>query len=167
MIRRFIPLLLLCATAVHAAKDPGTARLKSLPFTEEELHCLSQNVYFEARDQPFDGQVAVAFVAMNRAFSPHFPQNLCSVIKQGGTRRHRCQFSWYCDGKSDRPREKDAWRQAQTVAYTVALGYSLLSDPTKGALFYHAEYVRPKWRFKLQKTASIHHHIFYRFKTKK
>lgn len=154
--------LALLACNVHAAK-----RSTDQQFTADELYCLTQNVYFEARNQPFQGQVAVTFVVLNRAHSKDYPSDLCDVVRQGGTKKHRCQFSWYCDGKPDDPEDAEAWRKAMLVAYTTALGYNLLSDPTKGALFYHADYVRPEWRLRLQKTTKIDRHIFYRYKAKK
>jgi N-acetylmuramoyl-L-alanine amidase len=93
----------------------------------EALVCLALNVYHEARDQPFIGQVAVAQVVMNRVRDDRYPDNVCDVVKQGPTYawkqdfpvRHRCQFSWYCDGKSDKTHDTAAWDKAMTIAQGV------------------------------------------------
>ena len=105
------------------------------------LMCMALNIYFEARNQDWDGQLAVAHVVQNRVLDSRFPNTHCSVIKDGGERRHQCQFSWYCDGKSDAPRDVRAWRNAMQVARS----FWKYEDPTNGALFYHADYVQPRW----------------------
>ena len=105
------------------------------------LMCLALTIYFEARGEDFQSQVAVGHVVMNRVKSPNFPNTICEVTTEGGEYRHRCQFSWYCDGLSDDPKEQLAWRQSIFVAAAVPL----LPDKTKGALWYHADYVKPNW----------------------
>lgn len=105
------------------------------------LMCMALNIYFEARNQDFEAQLAVAHVVENRVMSSQFPNSHCGVIMDGGELRHRCQFSWYCDGKSDVPRNEEAWKSAVRVAAS----YWKYSDPTNGALWYHADYVSPSW----------------------
>ena len=81
------------------------------------ITCLAQNIYFEARDQPTIGQRAVAEVVLNRVHDPRWPDTVCEVIREGPTYswkqdypiKHRCQFSWYCDGLSDKPKDQRAW----------------------------------------------------------
>ena len=80
------------------------------------LMCMALNIYFDARNQDWDGQLAVAHVVQNRVLDSRFPNTHCSVIQDGGERRHQCQFSWYCDGKSDDPLDVLAWRNAMQVA---------------------------------------------------
>ena len=140
----------------------------------EAIVCLALNAYFEARNQDIKGQIAVSQVVMNRVESEYYPDTVCEVVFQGPTRpkwsnpdelipvRHRCQFSWYCDGKSDEPKEKDAWRQAMNVAWAVYHGN--LDDQVDGALWYHAYYVNPEWASHKQETALIGDHIFYGWK---
>ena len=121
--------------------------------------CLALNVYHEARSDDMTGQYAVAQVVINRVQSSKFPNDVCSVIKQSrddGT----CQFSWYCDGKSDKPREPYAWAYAQMVAADVILGETV--DITEGATHYHANYVRPYWADKLEYTVTYGSHLFYK-----
>jgi spore germination cell wall hydrolase CwlJ-like protein len=131
--------------------------------------CLALNVYHEARDQPFIGQVAVAQVVMNRVHDKRYPDTVCEVVKQGPTYswtddfpvRYRCQFSWYCDGKSDTPHDSSAWEQARLIAYGVYSGN--IYDLVEGATHYHATYVHPEWAETKTKIAQIGEHIFYRW----
>lgn len=125
-----------------------------------EIGCLAQNIYFEARLEPEDGRRAVAHVVLNRAADPRWPDAPCAVITQGYPEAGAlCQFSWYCDGKSNRPRRDASWRDARRLAQRVYWGRS--QDPTGGALWYHADYVRPVWRHALRRGPKIGRHIFY------
>ena len=126
----------------------------------EELYCLAKNIYFESRNQPKIGKIAVAQVTLNRVQSDKFPNTVCEVIYQGGERRNRCQFSWYCDGKKDEPTNGPAWDESVYLALLV-YGDGFL-DVTEGALWYHATYVSPSWAEHYQKTVRINNHIFYR-----
>jgi spore germination cell wall hydrolase CwlJ-like protein len=125
-----------------------------------EVRCLALNIYFEARSEPELGQRAVAHVVMNRVAHPGYPDTVCEVIQQGGEERlHRCQFSWWCDGQSDRPVNRKAWEQALRLAHEVFFGIS--EDSTDGALWYHATYVKPYWSEILLRGDKIGRHIFY------
>ena len=131
-----------------------------------ELGCLALNTYFEARGEPDEGKEAVAHVVMNRVASERYPDTICDVIQQGGElRRNRCQFSWWCDGRSDKPRNKKEWQKSAELALSVYWGRS--DDPTAGALWYHAEYVKPYWRKHFERGPKIGQHIFYRPQGKK
>ncbi len=126
----------------------------------EEIHCLAKNIYFEARSEPDLGKLAVGHVVLNRVDDPRFPTSVCGVVEQGGEKvRNRCQFSWWCDGLSDEPRNLRAWEYSQALARSVYWGYSV--DPTSGALWYHAEYVQPRWSKSLNRGPKIGRHIFY------
>lgn len=131
-----------------------------LTAVQAELQCLAQNIYFEARSEPLEGKLAVGHVVLNRMADERFPEKECAVIRQGGDRRlHRCQFSWWCDGRSDTPRNAQAWQEAMVLATLIKAG--LVPDPTKGALWYHADYVNPGWAVRLGKSVHIGRHIFY------
>ena len=114
----------------------------------EGILCVALNVYFEARSEEFLGKVAVGSVVMNRVESPIFPDNACDVVYQAEylgqwPKRHRCQFSWFCDGLADIPRETEEWAEAVTIATWVhGIG---LPDITGGALWYHSNDVSPTW----------------------
>ncbi|MEY6431814.1 cell wall hydrolase [Thioalkalicoccus limnaeus] len=127
---------------------------------KRELECLALNIYHEARSEPKTGQIAVAAVTLNRVQSTIFPDSVCAVVKQGGPRLHRCQFSWYCDGKSDEPTERRAWDKARDLAYRSLLG--AFDDPTGGATHYHANYVDPHWAAVYEPTVQLGRHHFYR-----
>ncbi len=153
LITRLMPLAiaagLLAGTPAQAATDGNP-----------ELECLALNIYFEARSEPVEGKYAVGHVVMNRVANRRFPGSVCKVIRQGGeVRRNRCQFSWWCDGRSDRPRDRHAWAESRRIAALVYVGAS--NDPTDGALWYHADYVRPDWRADFQRGPKIGRHVFY------
>jgi len=120
---------------------------------EIAIMCLSLNIYFEARNQPLAGQVAVAQVTMNRVHSSDYPNDVCSVVYQ-----HK-QFSWYWDGKSDVPRDEEAWGRAQAVAQGVYAGSG--HAELEGVLFYHAVYTSPWWVSEMKLVTTIGDHIFY------
>lgn len=125
------------------------------------LICIAQTVYFEARDQPVAGQLAVAQVVVNRMESDGFPDDACEVVKQGGDfRKYRCHFSWYCDGKSDRPKNQKAWAQAQLIASAVLDGTRM--KELIGVTHYHANYVSPYWTDFMSAVTQVGDHIFYK-----
>ncbi len=122
-----------------------------------EQRCLAQAMYWEARGEGRDGMVAVSSVVLNRVEDERFPDTVCDVIYDGGE-TPPCQFSWWCDGKSDRPSNHIAWNQAVNLAHEILAIPP--DDPTGGALFYHATSIKTPWR--RQRTAQIGRHIFYR-----
>ena len=124
------------------------------------LDCLALNIYHEARGEPLEGKIAIAQVVMNRVGDPYFPAEVCDVVKQGGERpRDRCQFSWWCDGLSDRPDDAGAWEDSKGLAGQILAGG--LDDPTQGALWYHADHVTPAWQMDMVRQGKIGRHIFY------
>ena len=124
------------------------------------LVCLAMNVYHEARGEPVIGQYAVAQVVMNRVHSDRFPDDICKVIHQGFHKgRHKCQFSWYCDGKSDKAYDELAWARSLIVADNVFSGRVL--DVTSGSTHYHALSVKPYWSKEFKITATYGSHRFY------
>ena len=137
-----------------------------------DLDCLARNIYWEARSEPYHGMVAVAQVTLNRVEHKSFPDDICDVVYQGPTRaswkdssvyypiKHRCQFSWYCDGKSDHipSVNQTVFDRCYEVARQVLIEGKRLPG-LKQAVFYHADYVSPGWRY--PKLAKIGTHIFY------
>jgi N-acetylmuramoyl-L-alanine amidase len=125
----------------------------------ENLQCLAKNIYFEGRNQPWIGQVAIAQVTLNRVKSAAFPSTICEVVKQ--KKRNICQFSWYCDGKSDQPKDVKDYDKATDVAIQVYSG--TIPDVTEGSLWYHATYIRrPFWAYSMKEMVKINEHIFYK-----
>jgi spore germination cell wall hydrolase CwlJ-like protein len=140
---------------------------------EEQLQCLAKNIFFEARNQSIAGQVAVAWVTLNRVGAERFPDTICGVVHQanrdsaGNPIRHQCQFSWYCDGRSDRIPNNSiaqrAWEDAQLIAEVVLLDYARgRVSPVADATMYHAHYVSPYWAEDYELVDVIGDHIFYR-----
>ena len=149
--------LIVLATILAALVFPGEGKAD----VTEDLNCLALNIYFEARSEPLDGKLAVGHVVLNRAADKRFPSKICEVIKQGGEKRlNKCQFSWWCDGQSDKPVNARSWQESQALARLVY--WSTTEDPTNGALWYHADYVKPYWRTAYQQGPKIGRHIFYR-----
>lgn len=148
-----------------------------LPELEKQIECLALNIYHEARNESEAGKIAVALVTLNRRASDLFPNSVCGVVYEGRISKwhlensgkkvpikNACQFSWYCDGKSDKVYEPDKFEIARDIAYYVIKGYGRIKDITKGALWYHANYVNPNWADDYNKTVVIGTHIFYRQK---
>ena len=139
---------------------------------DKQHECLAKNIYFEARNEPFAGQFAVALVTLNRVNDSAFPDTICKVVYQGihtadgFPKRDRCQFSWYCDGNSDEVRNQRAWEVVQKTANLAMLQYSSIKaeglDYTEGARFYHTFEVNPRWSKVYPKVGRIGDHIFYR-----
>ena len=130
--------------------------------------CLALNTYHEAKNQSMIGQVATAQVVMNRVADSRYPNTVCEVVKQGPKYkgsdvpvRHKCQFSWFCDGKSDEPRNIKEYEEMLNFSLTMLSNSYILIDITDGALFYHADYVKPSWAKTKHRTTEIGDHIFY------
>jgi spore germination cell wall hydrolase CwlJ-like protein len=149
-----------------------TLPVQELVFDEEQLACAALNIYYEARNQSELGQIAVSQVVFNRAKEDFWPNNICDVVKQGSyttgrVSRHQCQFSWYCDGLSDRPKEFSTWQNALEVARYSYFAWTYGYDITEGSTNYHSSKVNPKWRndrgMKYVKT--VHDHHFYHWDT--
>jgi spore germination cell wall hydrolase CwlJ-like protein len=123
------------------------------------LTCMALNVYHEARAEPVEGQLAVAFVTMNRVGAEGFPDDVCSVVTQSNS--IVCQFSWVCDGNSITPRNAEAFRRALRVSIDALTGAA--EDPTHGATFFVSTRIkRPGWTSRLTQTAAIDGHVFFR-----
>jgi spore germination cell wall hydrolase CwlJ-like protein len=144
--------------AVQPTFDEAWLASLARPTTGPELSCLATAVYFEARGESVKGQAAVAEVVLNRAESGLFPSSICGVVKQSGN--GGCQFSFACDGKSDRIRDKAAWDAALRIAGAMMAGAP--RTLTDGATYFHTPAVRPDWSRRFERTAKIGYHIFYR-----
>lgn len=128
----------------------------------KELYVLSEAIYFEARSEHYHGQEAVAFVIMNRVTDEDFPSSIKDVVYQNSGKLHRCQFSYYCDGKSEHVKDIDAWNES--VISAIRVYYGMTSDHTLGATFYINPTVSRNKKFfeTLVKTKKIGSHVFYK-----
>jgi N-acetylmuramoyl-L-alanine amidase len=115
------------------------------------LTCMAVAIYFEARGEPIDGQMLVAETIINRVEDERWPDTVCEVVKQPH------QFSFYSDGKSDTPRDLEAYATAVLVASDALSGHHMYG----GALYYHTTAVKPVWRHDLQVLGQVGTHIFY------
>ena len=129
---------------------------------ENDLECLAENIYFEARGEPLDGQYAVAEVTLNRTRADHFPHTVCGVVHETrwdpSRRRFVADFSWTELGALS-PQDGPDWKQAMAVA---SAAYEDQHEPlVPGALFYHTTSVHPAWSRNRKAVATIGNHIFY------
>jgi len=148
--------ILLMSIAIAAQFGGADARAASL---KQERDCLALALYWEARGEGRQGMVAVGWVILNRVHSRDFPGTPCGVVRQGGE-RPPCQFSFWCDGKSDRPRNGRSWNLAQIISAELLLQPP--PDPTGGSLYFHTTGVRPSWMRTQTRTVQIGSHVFYR-----
>ena len=149
------------------------------------VECLTLNMYHEARNQGTAGLFAVSAVVLNRVNDSRFPNSICEVIYQGPVReswktrkyknlaedkrvyfpiKHKCQFSWWCDGKSDTPHNQKKYEEILDLSKAILYNEISFVDITDGALFYHADHITPGWAKTKQRTTEIGDHIFYRWK---
>ena len=160
--------------------DPAlpTSKPKVVGVDPVQVSCLADNVYFEARNQGTAGWSAVISVTLNRVKDKRFPNTICEVVKQGPTReswkkngiyypiRHKCQFSWYCDGLVDKPKKGRTWNTSLEVAEIALKKHyaDILIDITDGSTHYHANWMEkyPSWAYTKKKMATIDRHIFYK-----
>jgi spore germination cell wall hydrolase CwlJ-like protein len=138
-------------------------------FSPEEIKCLQRNTYFEAATESRRGKLAVIMVVLNRVKSRHFPDTICDVVHQarmddrGNPIRYKCQFSWYCDGLSDKPDlsrayNKRVWDEIGELADDVVNNGGV--DIVGNALFYHTKDVNPGWDNYVE-YSEVDSHIFY------
>lgn len=121
----------------------------------KQANCLATNIYFEARGEPIKGQIAVAMVTLNRVADEAFPKTICEVVYQGKSSKGHCQFSWYCDGKSDKiPKNSPEKRVAMLIA--IAVMSIPIQDPTNGALYFNSGSKKYS-----ENAVKIGDHIFY------
>lgn len=151
--------------AISDASDANGARFEASSLAElvaamptegelsQDMQCLAGAIYFESRGEPLAGQLAVGRVIVNRAESERFPSSYCGVVFQ------RSQFSFVRGGQMPAIKtNSQAWHNAKAIARIAHEG--LWDSPAKGALFFHASYVQPRWR--LTRVAQVNTHIFYR-----
>jgi spore germination cell wall hydrolase CwlJ-like protein len=147
-----------------------------------EFICLVENIYFESKGESMRGKIAVGVVTLNRVKDPRYPKTICEVVKQGPVReswktrqdstlaadqrlynpiRHRCQFSWWCDGYKERIKYDENWIDSVKAAKSALTGK--YDDLVDGATHYHAVYVTPEWANRLRFIVQIDNHKFYEY----
>jgi spore germination cell wall hydrolase CwlJ-like protein len=133
--------------------------------SQKEVRCLAQNIYYESAYEPDQGQLAVAFVTLNRTKHPSFPSSVCEVVTQ--KTKYTCQFSWFCQDRERKtfldknsPNNEETYNKILQLATFAYVNYDKIVDPTNGAIFYHADYVNPRWK-NVTPIRTIGRHIFY------
>ena len=161
-------IFLIAASAINSHNPVGNLlpNYNLLPnHDKKQIECLAENILFEAGSEPREGQVAVAMVTMNRLNAGgQFGNSVCGVVQQ--KTKSTCQFSWWCDKNLQSKAVNDKYNQemyskAKEVAMLVYINYDNMKDNTHGSLYYHADYVNPKWKG-MQQTTKIGRHIFYK-----
>ena len=174
-------LLFGAAMLLCACTNPATAKEGLVPFEVAERGCLAEALLFEAGNQPLIGMIAVGEVIINRIASDKYPDTVCDVVHEGPISRwhykelnkkvpikHRCQFSYYCDGKSDDIKDFERTETYEKVVRAVIYILDILNTGKSkvrivdGATHYHADYVTPNWSKHLERIVQIEDHIFYK-----
>lgn len=143
------------------AQQPVT--LAAAPAPTNELQCLADVIYFEARGESKAGRMAVGQVAINRTNHRDYPDTICEVVYQSSPSGRVCQFSWACD-PSHRVRDRQAYSDAKQLAQLLYTDFKIrreLPDIVNGATHFHNTTVQPGWASRLERTARIDDHIFY------
>ena len=153
------------AVLVAYAEDKFVPTAKKVKLADSERLCLAQAIYHEARGETEAGQMAVANVIINRAFSKKYPSTICGVVFQNADRgRYKCQFTFACDGRSDEGTERKAWARSIKLAETAFSEFQQGERPDVipgNALYYHTTAVAPKWSHTFRRVAAIGSHVFY------
>ena len=180
MLKELLTTFVISASASGVDVTPHNAT--TIPRQTSDLSC-KKYVLRKIRSQGLAGQLAVSLVVLNRVKDDRFPNTICEVVHQALSEslgklkvklfqksqrtyfpiRNRCQFSWYCDGKSDEPKEPTTYGALYDMALDLVYGDITVVDITEGATHYHADYVYPAWRKTKTKTIEIEDHIFYRW----
>lgn len=162
IILTLLMLIVLLFTSTQPSTKPFN-KVVEVPYThlnekeKREVDCLADNIYHEAGYEPEDGKIAVAQVTINRVKSNLFEKSVCGVVHQ--RTKSTCQFTWLCEGKK-KVANNNVYEESRAVALLVYFNHMVMDDLTKGAIYYHADYVSPGWT-KLKKTTKIGRHIFY------
>jgi hypothetical protein len=153
------------AVLVAYAESGFQPTAKKVKLAEGEKLCLAQAIYHEARGESREGQLAVANVIINRAFSKKYPSTICGVVFQNADKgRYKCQFTFACDGRSDMGRERSAWNRSIKMAEEAFYEFQQGERPgvlPNSVMYYHTTQVAPRWSHTFKRVAAIGSHVFY------
>ena len=153
---RFLRLVVASLAVLIVLLSAGGAGAVS---SRSDVRCLAMTLYWEARNETRVGMLAVASVVLNRVENQQFPNSVCAVVKEGGEVAP-CQFSYWCDGQSDRPQNKKRWQVVKLIAHEFL--HEVQADPTAGTLFYRYGGIYDPWQAKRERTVAIGRHVYYR-----
>ncbi len=164
LIGFFIGIFFIISFTPSLKSAKAEENIPSVHIDEKHVSCMAKAIYFESKNEPLVGQLAVGLVVKNRAESGMFPKDICGVVYQGPRDSkgepilNRCQFSWYCDGIPEKISDNLIWERLMFISKLILS--NKIFDFTDGALFFHNTSVNPRW--KLTKSAVIGNHIFYK-----
>jgi spore germination cell wall hydrolase CwlJ-like protein len=163
---RALGLVFACAIVIQLGTTQAHATWSTqLRAAKNDLSCLATAIYFEARGEPQDGQMAVGRVILNRTADHAYPSTVCGVVYQNANRRNACQFSFACDGVPDRISDTRTYREIEQRAKTLlACGTRCpqLGNIAAQSTSFHSTSVRPSWSSRLTRLGRVGHHIFYK-----
>ena len=165
MFTELVLCMLLTCIAPHPVYQPQILEQKVgyKPYqevvNENELKCLTDNIYYEAGIEKDIGKKAVALVTMNRLKSNEYANTICKVVHQRD--KYRCQFSWTCFKKRQKI-DVFVYARCRKIAKEVMINYEVMHDVTKGATYFHRYDIRPPWAIKTKLTVVIGKHKFYK-----
>lgn len=138
---------------------PSTYGERFANASAQERECLARAIYFEARSEPRDAQIAVAQVVLNRAASGLWPASICGVVRQGAKRGGTCQLPFSClpDGA---PVAGRSWDRSMAIAEDMIAGRLWLPELATADHFHRLDQ-KPAWRIKLSPVKKIGQHVFY------
>jgi len=163
------PAMAVVAPSSAVAIDASGVKNASISVTQDsamaelirEHKCLSEAMYYEARGEGVNGQMAIAEVIFHRLRKGSYGRSICGVVFEGAA-RHGCQFSFACNGDMSRPKSARAWQRAQYLAAKILVGQARLTNATDGAVNFHAISVAPDWSAEMERTTQIGNHVFYK-----
>jgi cell wall hydrolase len=154
-----LPRLMLRADALMLTPSPSELEIAQLA---QDERCLAEAIYYEARGEGTDGQMAIAEVVFHRLHHHGYPGSICGVVYQGVGAGISCQFSFVCNGEMLRKKTPADWYRAKRLAARIISGIIQLGNSTDGATSFHAADVEPGWSDSLERTVQIGNHIFYK-----
>jgi spore germination cell wall hydrolase CwlJ-like protein len=154
-----LPRPMLRADALMLTPSPSELEIAQLA---QDERCLAEAIYYEARGEGTEGQMAIAEVVFHRLHRPGYPRSICGVVYQGVGEGVSCQFSFVCNGEMLRRKTPTDWYRAKRLAARIISGITQLGDSTDGATSFHAADVEPGWADSLERTVQIGNHIFYK-----
>ena len=157
------------STAPAVVIDASNVKKASISITQDsvmaeilrEHGCLADALYYEARGEGRQGEMAIAEVIFHRMRKGTYGRSICSVVFAGAGKKG-CQFSFACNGEMRRPKSPSAWQRAQYLAAKILVGQTRLTNATDGATNFHAISVSPDWSFEMERTTKIGNHVFYK-----
>jgi spore germination cell wall hydrolase CwlJ-like protein len=130
----------------------------------DEVGCLAEAIYFEARGEDIVGMIAVGQVIINRVNDLRFDDTICGVVHAGHYYenypvRNRCQFSYWCDGKHERYGDIKAFEMVMIATQSILDNIRI--EGLEYATHYHASHVTPYWSQSFTRIRQIGGHVFY------